>query len=278
MKSLIVILLCGVTVVSLAEDRFDRHKWHALAEKAEEKAKKEFSGEFIVQAPGWEPGKGMSFFVMDAHSGDFYMKFDSEGRLIKVAKEDDFPEIVKFNMRKEELRKQYQEEYAKSLGMTLEEAKKQSYSLGITLNERVKNEAEERADILPKIESLIGYKFGQPPIDGVDIKTNRYSRYDAAAESRQVVKLKKPYRYMKDATLTYADNKLIGVKLSVKFGDEYSVESIEMEFDEMKRDIEGKFGFVFPRSMLVGAITARHGKVEISVDKSVGNRDKGPSA
>lgn len=256
MKTLLIALVCLFSVASFAEGKFDSGKWNSFADKAKEQVAKELSNEFIFNNLGWEKGKGADFFVKVDFLG--VMKFDSEGRLVKVASEDDFPELVKFDSRRMELLKQFREEYAKSIGMTVEECEKKSRRLPASrllggrdlsasrLNKQTEEEKQqERAELLPKIEQFVGYKFGQPPIEGVAVETNTHYRgfnSQKTTEIEQKVHLQKPYRYMRDASLTFRNNKLCKVSLYVDFGDEYSDESIGQEHKVVEKDLLEKLG------------------------------------
>lgn len=298
MKILIMMLVFIGTSLAIAEGRFDRETWNNLGVKAQQRASKELS--IIIHAPGWEPGKGVSFFAEDFSEGKFLMKFDPDGRLVKVAPQEDFPEVTKYNERVADLTEQFKSEYAKSIGMTLEAARIEGSTFRVVrrtgrllggagegvytnkvktaagelqaLKDRIREERSTRGaeltgggakgqeELLAKIENLIGFiKFGQAPIVGPEIMKSNYQR-GAALNVHQIVQLVKPYRYMKDVRLEYADNKLFMATLSVKFGDEFSDEAIEQEQENIRKDLEGKLNLELGNR---GRLT--HGKVQVEI-------------
>ena len=229
-------------------------EWRNLVRKSYVAATKEFSNEFIVDDSGWEAGKGVVFFASNDF-GQFVMKYDADGRLVKTGARSSFPELTRFDARREELLKQFRKEYAKSLGMTVEEVesnrrRRQSRYPGIS-EKRFK---EQRMRIQPLIEEFVGYKFGRAPVENVSVKTNKCSR---GIEVLQDLKLKDPYRHMKDITLTFRDNKLIKTKMYVRFGDEVSEESVVNEYNEIWKDIEKMLGVRHSSGGFSGGITGR---------------------
>lgn len=291
MKTQLFALFCLFSAVSFAEEQFDSDKWNSCYQKAEEQAKEELGNEFVMNRSDWESGKGVCFFVgggpfmnlqSERWTQGYYMKFNPEGSLVKVALWKDFPELVKFYNRRMELAKLFQEEYAKSLGMTVEECEKKKENnqnppsggglkpsnrlLGLRgmiaqrkereEKRKVEQEAEKkrqeeerarmREELLPKIEQFVGYKFGQAPIQGIAVETNLVRRgfqgLQDTTEMTQKIVLQNPYRYMRNAKLTYRHNKLCEVELYVDFGGEYSDEAIGQESEAVRKDLSEKLG------------------------------------
>ena len=81
----------------------------------------------MTGAPKWMVGEGRSCIRYCANDGDYYEKYDAEGRLVKISgNRSDFAEMKAVDEKREELLKSEREAWAKAKGISYEDAMSRS--------------------------------------------------------------------------------------------------------------------------------------------------------